>query len=175
VKRGRQYGKKPRRGHSYMERNRTGRPKRSILAAAFDWCVYCGDPANCFDHFLTWSKTRDSSCLPACAECNARLHDASHTTLGERTRCLIDRFLKKHQKTLSNDVLFALEETTGHLRVMLLQQMLMQAMLRRRLCWMEHFAALTERLHLVDLKIDSEHARNLTEMLENLHRQRLDP
>lgn len=84
-------------------------------------CIYCGDPSDCYDHFVpatTMTTDDNSMTVPACSPCNMRLGPRDFKTLEHRIAFAWKEALKAQRgnETNKNRIRFHLERALYQLR-----------------------------------------------------------
>lgn len=64
------------------------------------FCIYCGELAQCYDHFPPYSATYSGFLLPACNECNALAGTEYPFEFESRARFVRERLEQKYKRVL---------------------------------------------------------------------------
>jgi hypothetical protein len=64
-------------------------------------CTYCGYFAECYDHYLPWSRFKSKYTVPSCHRCNSLLGNKYHETLSQRCDHLYCIYMQRSRYILS--------------------------------------------------------------------------
>lgn len=115
-------------------------------------CTYCGGAALEWDHVISVKLLNRTGprfqagdwIVPACCECNGLLSDRMLNNIPTRAGWLYQRYRTKYKKLLTNAVWSdeELDELTGSFKMLVIETMLAQAELDRRLAHLRKMAAM---------------------------------
>jgi len=107
-------------------------------------CVYCGDGANCREHFEPWALTEMRFWVPACNNCNSILGCRMTNTMSERCEIIRQRLTSKHRQALRNNHAALQAGCRGRLLDHLKLYEASADRVRRRISWLSGMIAMCD-------------------------------